>query len=115
MRDALEHAAISAVLLSEGVAHVTIAGNLIHTAHAGSGVTFASTSTRPGSPPGSPNQAPVTYVVIRGNHFDRTLPCRGMTRYRCGHQDLVQLFAGRRLTVERNRFGVYRDGGPSST
>jgi Right handed beta helix region len=59
-----------AVLLSEGVAHVTIAGNLIHTAHAGSGVTFASTSTRPGSPPGSPNQAPVTHVVIRGNHFD---------------------------------------------
>lgn len=50
-------------------------------------------------------------LTIRGNRFDRTLPCRGMSRYRCGHQDLVQLFAGRRLTVERNRFGVYRDGG----
>jgi hypothetical protein len=50
-------------------------------------------------------------LTIRHNHFDRTLPCRGMSRYRCGHQDLVQLFAGRRLTVERNRFGVYRDGG----
>jgi len=50
-------------------------------------------------------------LTIRGNRFDRTLPCRGLSRYRCGHQDLVQLFAGRRLTVERNRFGVYRDGG----
>jgi hypothetical protein len=59
-----------AVELSAGTDHVTIAGNLIHTAHAGSGVTFTSTSTRPGSPPGSPNQAPITHVVIRANHFD---------------------------------------------
>ncbi|MCZ7587970.1 MAG: right-handed parallel beta-helix repeat-containing protein [Gaiella sp.] len=50
-------------------------------------------------------------LVIRRNRFDRALPCRGLSRHRCGHQDLVQLFAGRRLTVERNRFGVYRDGG----
>jgi Right handed beta helix region len=50
-------------------------------------------------------------LTIRGNRFERTLPCRGMSKYRCGHQDLVQLFAGRRLTVERNRFGVYREGG----
>ena len=34
-----------------------------------------------------------------------------MNRYRCGHQDLVQLFGGRRLRVEGNRFGVYREGG----
>jgi len=34
-----------------------------------------------------------------------------MGRYRCGHNDLVQLFRGRRLRVVRNHFGVYRDGG----
>ncbi len=50
-------------------------------------------------------------LTIRRNRFERTLPCRGMSKYRCGHQDLVQLFAGKRLTVERNRFGVYREGG----
>jgi Right handed beta helix region len=49
-------------------------------------------------------------LTIRRNRFDRTLPCH-LGRYRCGHQDLVQLFAGRRLRVEDNRFGLYRDGG----
>jgi hypothetical protein len=49
-------------------------------------------------------------LVIRRNSFDRSLPCR-LGRHRCGHQDLVQLFAGRRLRVEGNRFGVYRAGG----
>jgi hypothetical protein len=34
-----------------------------------------------------------------------------MSRYRCGHNDLVQLFGGRWLQVEANRFGVYRAGG----
>jgi hypothetical protein len=34
-----------------------------------------------------------------------------MGRYRCGHNDLVQLFAGQWLRVEQNRFGVYRAGG----
>ena len=51
-----------------------------------------------------------TNLTIRGNRFERALPCR-MGRYRCGHNDLVQLFAGRRLRVVRNRFGVYRSGG----
>ena len=51
-----------------------------------------------------------TDLTIRGNRFERSLPC-GMGRYRCGHQDLVQLFAGRRLRVAGNRFGVYRGGG----
>jgi hypothetical protein len=51
-----------------------------------------------------------TDLTIRGNRFERALPCR-MGRYRCGHNDLVQLFAGRRLRVERNHFGVYRSGG----
>jgi hypothetical protein len=49
-------------------------------------------------------------LVIRQNRFERSLPCR-MGRFRCGHQDLVQLFAGRHLRVERNHFGVYRGGG----
>jgi hypothetical protein len=51
-----------------------------------------------------------SHLTIRRNRFERTLPC-GMNRHRCGHQDLVQLFAGRRLLVERNHFGVYRGGG----
>jgi Right handed beta helix region len=51
-----------------------------------------------------------TSLTIRSNRFDRALPCR-MDAYRCGHNDLVQLFSGRRLRVERNRFGVYRSGG----
>jgi hypothetical protein len=51
-----------------------------------------------------------TRLTIRRNTFDRTLPCH-MGRYRCGHQDLVQLFAGRHLLVAGNRFGVYRSGG----
>jgi hypothetical protein len=49
-------------------------------------------------------------LTLSGNRFDRALPC-SYGRYRCGHQDLVQLFAGRRLRVAGNRFGVYREGG----
>ncbi|HEY7346606.1 MAG TPA: right-handed parallel beta-helix repeat-containing protein [Gaiella sp.] len=52
-----------------------------------------------------------SHLTIRGNRFERALPCRGLGAYRCGHQDLVQLFAGRHLRVERNHFGVYREGG----
>lgn len=51
-----------------------------------------------------------TGLTLRNNRFERALPC-SMGRYRCGHQDLVQLFAGRRLLVTGNLFGVYRDGG----
>jgi hypothetical protein len=51
-----------------------------------------------------------THLTIRRNSFDRTLPCH-MSYYRCGHQDLVQLFAGRHLLVARNHFGVYKSGG----
>jgi hypothetical protein len=51
-----------------------------------------------------------TGLTLRGNRFERALPC-AFGRYRCGHQDLVQLFAGRRLLVSGNHFGVYRDGG----
>jgi hypothetical protein len=49
-------------------------------------------------------------LTIRRNRFERALPCR-IGRVRCGHQDLIELFAGRRLRVEGNRFGVYRVGG----
>ena len=51
-----------------------------------------------------------SWLTIRRNSFDRALPCH-MGRYRCGHNDLVQLFAGQWLRVEQNRFGVYRAGG----
>jgi hypothetical protein len=49
-------------------------------------------------------------LTLRANRFERALPC-SMGKYRCGHQDLVQLFAGKRLRVVGNRFGVYREGG----
>jgi Right handed beta helix region len=49
-------------------------------------------------------------LTLRRNRFERALPCR-MNAHRCGHQDLVQLFAGRHLRVEGNRFGVYQSGG----
>ena len=48
-------------------------------------------------------------LTLRGNRFERALPCR-MNRHRCGHQDLVSLFSGRRLLVEGNTFGVYKLG-----
>jgi hypothetical protein len=51
-----------------------------------------------------------TDLTLRGNRFDRALPC-SFGKHRCGHQDLVQLFAGKRLRVAGNRFGVYREGG----
>ena len=49
-------------------------------------------------------------LELRRNRFERALPC-SIGRRRCGHQDLVELFAGRGLVVEDNRFGVYRVGG----
>jgi hypothetical protein len=48
-------------------------------------------------------------LTLRRNRFERSLPC-GMNRHRCGHQDLIQLFSGRRLRVEANSFGVYKIG-----
>jgi parallel beta helix pectate lyase-like protein len=54
-----------------------------------------------------------SHLTIRRNRFQRALPCRFrlLGRVRCGHQDLVQLFAGKWLRVERNHFGVYKYGG----
>jgi hypothetical protein len=49
-------------------------------------------------------------LVVRRNRFDRALPCH-IGRRRCGHQDLIELFAGHGLRVEANRFGVYERGG----
>jgi hypothetical protein len=52
-------------------------------------------------------------LTIRRNRFERALPCRFrlLGRSRCSHQDLIQLFAGKGLRVERNHFGVYKYGG----
>jgi hypothetical protein len=52
-----------------------------------------------------------SHLTIRRNRFERALPCRGMSRYRCGHNDLISIFAGSVLTVANNYFGVYRMGG----
>ena len=54
-----------------------------------------------------------SHLTVRRNRFERALPCRFslLGRARCGHQDLVQLFAGKWLRVERNHFGVYKYGG----
>ena len=51
-----------------------------------------------------------TDLRLIGNRLERALPCR-IGRVRCGHQDLVELFAGNGLTVVGNHFGVYRIGG----
>jgi hypothetical protein len=52
-----------------------------------------------------------SWLTIVRNRFDRALPCHHMGTYRCGHNDLVQLFAGQWLHVADNHFGVYRAGG----
>ena len=49
-------------------------------------------------------------LTIRANRFDRALPC-SRNSVRCGHQDLIEMFAGQRLRVEANYFGVYKLGG----
>lgn len=49
-------------------------------------------------------------LTIRRNRFERALPCR-LGPVRCGHQDLIEMFAGQRLRIEANHFGVYRVGG----
>jgi hypothetical protein len=51
-----------------------------------------------------------SHLTIRNNRFERALACR-MNRHRCGHQDLIEIFAGKVLVVEKNYFGVYRMGG----
>ena len=48
-------------------------------------------------------------LTLRENRFERALPCH-LSRERCRHQDLVQLWSGNRLLVEGNTFGVYRLG-----
>jgi hypothetical protein len=85
---------VDCVLLDDGATSVTLARNRFHDCL---GCDFVHGRFRSG-------------LTLRGNRFDRALPCR-IGRVRCGHQDLVELFAGRRLRVEGNRFGVYRLGG----
>jgi len=48
-------------------------------------------------------------LTLQGNRFERALPCH-LSRERCRHQDLVQLWSGSHLRVEGNTFGVYRRG-----
>lgn len=83
------------ITLNRGAHDVVIEGNRFHDCH---GCDFV--HGRFGS-----------RLTIRRNRFDRALPCHHISRYRCGHNDLVQLFAGQWLRVEDNRFGVYRAGG----
>jgi hypothetical protein len=77
--------------------HITVEGNRFHDCH---GCDFI--HGRFGS-----------NLTIRRNRFERALPCRFslLGRYRCGHQDLIALFAGRHLRIEGNYFGVYKYGG----
>jgi hypothetical protein len=51
-----------------------------------------------------------TGLTLLRNRFERALPC-SIGRNRCGHQDLIELFAGRKLRVVGNTFGVYKRGG----
>jgi hypothetical protein len=48
-------------------------------------------------------------LTLRANRFERALPCH-LSRERCRHQDLVQLWSGNGLLVAGNTFGVYRRG-----
>jgi hypothetical protein len=85
------------LMLFRRTQHVTVEGNWFHDCY---GCDFI--HGRFGS-----------HLTIRHNRFERALPCRFrlLGRVRCGHQDLVQLFAGKWLRVERNHFGVYKYGG----
>ncbi len=51
-------------------------------------------------------------VTLRGNRFERALPCR-MNRDRCGHQDLVSFWSGNRRDRTKNLRGL-RPGPRSS-
>jgi Right handed beta helix region len=85
------------IMLFRRTRHVTVEGNWFHDCY---GCDFI--HGRFGS-----------NLTIRRNRFERALPCRFrlLGRVRCGHQDLVQLFAGEGLRVEGNHFGVYKYGG----
>src|SRR5919198_2504186 len=85
---------VNCVLLYRWSKHVTIEGNWFHDCY---GCDFI--HGRFGSD-----------LTIRRNRLERALPCR-ISFNRCRHQDLIELFAGRRLRIEGNRFGVYRRGG----
>lgn len=85
---------VNCLLLERPTSHVTVVGNRFHDCR---GCDFVHGRFR-------------SNLTLRANRFERALPCR-MGRVRCGHQDLVELFAGRWLRVERNLFGVYRLGG----
>jgi hypothetical protein len=82
------------LLLTFGVSHLLVEDNWFHDCY---GCDFV--HGRFGS-----------VLTIRRNRFERALPCR-FNRVRCGHQDLIELFSGRYLRIEDNRFGVYREGG----
>jgi Right handed beta helix region len=49
-------------------------------------------------------------VVIHQNRFARALACRQATR-KCQHDDLIELFSAKGLTISDNRFGVSQHGG----
>jgi hypothetical protein len=85
---------VNCLLLYRPTSHVTVEGNRFHDCRGCDFVHGRFTS----------------HLTLRRNRFERALPCR-MGRHRCGHQDLVELFSGRWLRVERNHFGVYRRGG----
>lgn len=82
------------LLLGSWASHVTVADNWFHDCY---GCDFI--HGRFG-----------TDLTIVRNRFERALPCR-IGRIRCGHQDLIEMFAGQRLRVVANHFGVYRKGG----
>jgi hypothetical protein len=63
-----------AILIQPGVSNVLFEGNDISSKDPGAtsggiGLAFASTSTLPGSPPGNPNDPPISNVTIRNNKF----------------------------------------------
>lgn len=59
-----------AISLQPGSGDVVIQGNHIHTERHGSGFVMNSESDAPNAPADDPGDAPITDVVVRGNHFD---------------------------------------------
>lgn len=49
-------------------------------------------------------------LVVRGSTFDRAVPGPCGTAWECNHQDALQIQSGKRLLIERNRFGLVHVG-----
>lgn len=80
--------------LYDGASDVVLADSWFHDSYGGDFI-----HGRPG----------IGLTVVR-NRFERSLACTGDAAG-CGHQDLIELFAGKRMVIDSNHFGLYDAGG----